>query len=61
MAKPDRRMWKMSPERLEQHLQPKNRARTIPDKRKEKNKKACRRDGWQAFGRIRGWTEAHVR
>ncbi|ADL11375.2 hypothetical protein [Corynebacterium pseudotuberculosis] len=61
MAKPDRRMWKMSPERLEQHLQLKNRARTIPDKRKEKNKKACRRDGWQAFGHFSERVAASVR
>lgn len=38
----DRRMWKMSPERLQEHLQLKNRARQIPDKKKQQNKRACR-------------------
>lgn len=48
--KPDRRMWKMNPERLQQHLQLKTRARQIPDKKKTASKKACRRGKWQAFG-----------
>lgn len=46
----DRRMWKMSPERLEAHLQLRSRARRVPDKKKQASKKACRRGKWQAFG-----------
>ncbi|MDR7353976.1 hypothetical protein CFELI_12850 [Corynebacterium felinum] len=46
----DRRMWKMNPDRLQEHLVLKGRARTIPDKRKKANKEACRRGKWQAFG-----------
>ena len=38
----DRRMWKMNPERLQEHLQLRNRARQIPDKKKQNNKRACR-------------------
>ncbi|AGG66677.1 hypothetical protein [Corynebacterium callunae] len=38
----DRSMWKMNPERLQEHLQLKNRARQIPDKKKESKKRACR-------------------
>ena len=38
----DRRMWKMSPERLQEHLKLRSRASRIPDKKKEQSKKACR-------------------
>ncbi len=38
----DRRMWKMTPERLQEHLILKSRARRIPDKKKENNRRACR-------------------
>ncbi|WP_394288487.1 hypothetical protein, partial [Corynebacterium variabile] len=34
--------WKMSPEQLQQHLLLKNRARTIPDKKKQNDRRACR-------------------
>ncbi len=37
----DRRMWKMSPERLQEHLKLRSRASRIPDKKKEQSKKAC--------------------
>lgn len=49
----DRRMWKMSPERLQEHLQLKNRARQIPDKKKQQNKRACR-DNSRRASRISG-------
>ena len=45
----DRRMWKMSPERLEEHLKLRSRATRIPDKKKQQAKKACRNTR-QAFG-----------
>ena len=45
----DRRMWKMSPERLEEHLKLRSRATRIPDKKKEQSKKACRNTR-RAFG-----------
>ena len=35
----DRRMWKMSPERLQEHLKLRSRASRIPDKKKEQSKK----------------------
>ena len=38
----DRSMWKMSPERLEEHLKLRSRATRIPDKKKQQAKKACR-------------------
>lgn len=38
----DRRMWKMSPERLQEHLKLRSRASRMPDKKKEQSKKACR-------------------
>lgn len=41
----DRSVWKMSPERLQEHLKLKNRARRIPDKKKEHSKRACRKAG----------------
>lgn len=47
--KADRSMWKMSPERLEEHLKLRSRARRIPDKKKQQAKKACRNTR-QAFG-----------
>jgi len=50
----DRRMWKMSPERLEAHLQLRSRARRVPDKKKQASKKACRRGKWQALGPLFG-------
>lgn len=49
----DRRMWKMNPERLQEHLQLKNRARQIPDKKKQQNKRACR-DNSRRASRIYG-------
>ncbi|BAU95696.1 hypothetical protein N24_1434 [Corynebacterium suranareeae] len=49
----DRRMWKMNPERLQEHLQLKNRARQIPDKKKQQNKRACR-DNSRRASRISG-------
>ena len=45
----DRSMWKMSPERLEEHLKLRSRATRIPDKKKEQSRKACRNTR-QAFG-----------
>ena len=45
----DRSMWKMSPERLEEHLKLRSRATRIPDKKKQQAKKACRNTR-QAFG-----------
>lgn len=54
----DRRMWKMNPERLEAHLQLRNRARRVPDKKKQASKKACRRGKWQAFGLSCGLIDA---
>lgn len=45
----DRRMWKMTPERLEEHLKLRSRATRIPDKKKEQSKKACRNTR-RAFG-----------
>lgn len=45
----DRSMWKMSPERLEEHLKLRSRATRIPDKKKEQSKKACRNTR-RAFG-----------
>lgn len=47
----DRRMWKMSPERLQEHLKLRSRASRIPDKKKEQSKKACRNSpaGLSAF------------
>src|SRR5699024_1821077 len=38
----DRRMWKMTPEQLQEHLILKNRARQFTDKKKQDNKRACR-------------------
>ncbi|OFT58803.1 hypothetical protein [Corynebacterium sp. HMSC05E07] len=49
----DRSMWKMSPERLEEHLKLRSRATRIPDKKKEQSKKACRNTR-QAFGLVWG-------
>lgn len=49
----DRSMWKMSPERLEEHLKLRNRATRIPDKKKQQSKKACRNTR-QAFGLVWG-------
>ena len=49
----DRSMWKMSPERLEEHLKLRSRATRIPDKKKEQSKKACRNTR-RAFGRVWG-------
>ncbi|KQB86443.1 hypothetical protein Clow_01366 [Corynebacterium lowii] len=47
----DRSMWKMNPQRLEEHLKLKNRARRIPDKKKQANKRACRKAGpWPISG-----------
>ena len=48
----DRRMWKMSPERLQEHLKLRSRASRIPDKKKEQSKKACRnsRRAFPLFG-----------
>lgn len=34
--------WKMDPEQLQQHLLLKNRARMIPDKKKQHDRRACR-------------------
>ena len=45
----DRSMWKMSPERLEEHLKLRSRATRIPDKKKQQAKKACRNTR-RAFG-----------
>ena len=45
----DRSMWKMSPERLEEHLKLRSRASRIPDKKKEQSRKACRNTR-RAFG-----------
>ena len=45
----DRSMWKMSPERLEEHLKLRSRATRIPDKKKQQSKKACRNTR-RAFG-----------
>lgn len=53
----DRRMWKMSPERLQEHLQLKNRARQIPDKKKQNNKRACREVSRRASRIFRGLAE----
>ncbi|MCS4536004.1 hypothetical protein [Corynebacterium sp. HS2168-gen11] len=53
-ASKDRRMWAMSPERLEAHLQLRTRARRIPDKKKQAAKQACRKGKWQAFGLVSG-------
>lgn len=39
----DRRIWKMNPQRLEEHLLLRGRARQIPDKRKLEDKRACRK------------------
>ena len=47
-----RDMWKMSPERLQAHLMLRTRARTIPDKKKQQSKQACRRGKWQASGLV---------
>lgn len=49
----DRSMWKMSPERLEEHLKLRSRASRIPDKKKEQSKKACRNTR-RAFGLLWG-------
>ena len=49
----DRRMWKMSPERLQEHLKLRSRASRIPDKKKEQSKKACRNTR-RAFGLLWG-------
>ena len=49
----DRSMWKMSPERLEEHLKLRSRSTRIPDKKKQQAKKACRNTR-QAFG-LAGW------
>lgn len=49
----DRSMWKMSPERLEEHLKLRSRATRIPDKKKQQAKKACRNTR-QAFGLFLG-------
>ncbi len=38
----DRRMWKMNPEQLQEHLKLKNRARQFKDKKKHNSKRACR-------------------
>lgn len=38
----DRRMWKMTPDQLQEHLILKNRARQFTDKKKQDNKRACR-------------------
>lgn len=48
--KRDRSMWAMSPARLEQHLQLRQRAVRIPDKKKQADKKACRNTNRRAFG-----------
>ncbi|MPV52756.1 hypothetical protein GCO27_06700 [Corynebacterium sp. zg331] len=46
----DRSAWKMSPERLREHLMLRTRARRIPDKKKQANKRACRTVGpWPYF------------
>ena len=45
----DRSMWKMSPERLQEHLKLRSRATRIPDKKKQQAKKACRNTR-RAFG-----------
>ena len=39
----DPSLFAMSPERLEEHLKLRTRARRIPDKKKQANKMACRR------------------
>lgn len=54
----DRSMWKMSPERLEEHLKLRSRATRIPDKKKEQSRKACRNNR-QAFGLSLAVTPAH--
>jgi hypothetical protein len=41
--------WKMDPEQLQQHLLLKNRARMIPDKKKQHDRRACRNTNRQAF------------
>lgn len=53
----DRRMWKMSPERLQEHLKLRSRASRIPDKKKEQSKKACRnsRRTFPLFGAENYW------
>ena len=53
----DRRMWKMSPERLQEHLKLRSRASRIPDKKKEQSKKACRnsRRVFPLFGAENYW------
>lgn len=47
----DRSIWKMNSEQLQEHLKLQRRARRIPDKKKQLNKKACRGKR-QAFGLI---------
>lgn len=39
----DRSAWKMDAESLRNHLLMKNRARRIPDKKKQRAKRACRK------------------
>ena len=53
----DRRMWKMSPERLQEHLKLRSRASRIPDKKKEQSKTACRnsRRAFPLFGAENYW------
>ena len=53
----DRRMWKMSPERLQEHLKLRSRASRVPDKKKEQSKKACRtsRRAFPLFGAENYW------
>lgn len=38
----DRSTWKMSPEQLQEHLKLRTRARRIPDKKKQHDRRACR-------------------
>ena len=54
----DRSMWKMSPERLEEHLKLRSRATRSPDKKKQQAKKACRNTR-QAFGLFWEVSPAH--
>ena len=53
----DRSMWKMSPERLQEHLKLRSRATRIPDKKKQQAKKACRntRRAFPLFGAENYW------
>ena len=58
----DPSLFAMSPERLEEHLKLRTRARRIPDKKKQANKMACRRSAsghWPFMGLWHGVVTHH--